>query len=120
MKKILVVEDEKPMAKAMQLKLQHNNFKADIAEDGEEAIKMIEGNGYDLVLLDLVLPKKDGFIVLEEMKKRKIKTPIIVSSNLSQEEDMEKAKKLGALDYFVKANVSLSEVVGHVKKALKI
>lgn len=120
MKKILVVEDEKAMAKAMQLKLQHNGFEADIAADGEDAIEKISADGYDLVLLDLVLPKKDGFLVLEEMKKRKIKTPVVVSSNLSQDEDMEKAKKLGAVDYFVKANVSLSDVVEYVKKALKI
>lgn len=117
-KKILIVEDEKPMARALVLKLTKEGYQAEAAYDGDEAMEKLDKEKYDLILLDLMMPKKDGFSVLADLKNKKKKIPVIVSSNLSQEEDLAKAKKLGAVDFFVKSNTPISEVVKRVKKVL--
>ncbi|PLX24974.1 response regulator [Candidatus Parcubacteria bacterium] len=115
-KKILVVEDEKPMAKALVLKLNHAGFEATMANNGAEAIEILKKEKYDLMLLDLIMPRMDGFSVLEKVKENNIDVKIVVTSNLGQEEDFAKAKELGATDYFVKSDTSLSEIVDYVKK----
>ena len=117
-KKILIAEDEKPMARALQLKLQHEGFVVEIVYDGESAIKRIDDGGIDLVILDLMMPKADGFSVLSHMKKKEDKTPVIVASNLSQIEDFKRAKDLGAKEYFVKSNTALTEIINKVKSLL--
>jgi DNA-binding response OmpR family regulator len=117
-KKILVVDDEKPLAKALELKLSHAGFDVKTAFDGREAIDAIKNNHFDLILLDLVMPKLDGFGVMLEMKQNNIQIPIIVTSNLSQKGDNDKAKELGAIEYFVKSNTPLSDIVNYIKTAL--
>jgi DNA-binding response OmpR family regulator len=117
-KKILIVEDEKPLSRALQLKLTSSGFSVKAAYDGEEALSILSGEQFDLIVLDLILPKLTGFEVLEELKKKKSTTPVIVASNLSQGEDQERAKTLGARDYFVKSDTSLSQVVEHITKIL--
>lgn len=114
-KKILVAEDEKPMAKALALKLNHAGFEAKEAHNGEEALDMLSKESFDLLLLDLIMPRMDGFSVLEKIKEKGIKVKIVVTSNLGQEEDSIKAKSLGAIDYFVKSDTSLAEIVDYVK-----
>ncbi len=118
-KKILIAEDERPMATALQLKLNKSGFETDIAYNGQEALNKIKDGHFDLVLLDLMMPIMDGFEFLEELRKKKISIPVIVSSNLSQAEDKEKVKALGAVDYFVKSNIPINDVVTHIKNALK-
>lgn len=117
-KRILIAEDEKPMANALSLKLRSAGFETTLVYDGESALSVAKESPYDLILLDLVMPKKDGFFVLTELKKLKITTPVIVSSNLSQEEDIRRAKELGARDYFIKSDTPLAQVVEKVKQAL--
>jgi len=117
-KKILIAEDEKPMAKALELKLTNSGFEVEVVYDGEAAVKALSEGKFDLVLLDLVMPKMDGFMVLEEVKKIKNKTPIIVSTNLSQTDDEKKARDLGAVDFLVKSDTSLKEIVDKVSKML--
>lgn len=117
--KILIAEDEKPMAHALELKLSKAGFDVKVVYDGEEAIKTLEENTFDLMLLDLMMPKKDGFSVLTSIREKGMKIPIIVSTNLSQEEDMKKAKELGADDYFVKSNTPISQVVEYIERLLK-
>jgi len=119
-KRILIAEDEKPMAKTLKAKLEASGFEAEIVEDGEKAIEILTQQKFDLILLDLMMPKKDGFAVLEELKAKGNKTPIIVSSNLSQKEDFDRAKEMGADDYFVKSSVQINEVIDHVNKILKL
>jgi DNA-binding response OmpR family regulator len=119
-KKILVVDDEKPLAKALDLKLTHEGFEAKVAFDGEEALALLEQEKFDLIILDIMMPKVDGFGVMAELKKRGIMTPVIVSSNLSQGEDVEKLKSAGAIDYYIKSDVPIAEVVERVKKVLSI
>lgn len=117
-KKILIVEDEKSLAKVLQIKLTRSGFEVECALNGEEGIKSLEKNKYDLVLLDLVMPKKTGFEVLEEIKDKNIKTNVIVTSNLGQESDIKEAKTLGAVDFLVKSNTPMSEIVKHIEKFL--
>lgn len=116
--KILIVEDEKPVAKAMTLKLGRAGFDTKVVFNGEEALTVLEKETFDLIILDLVMPKIDGFGVLSQLQARNIKTPVIVTSNLSQEEDKQKAKEMGAKDYFVKSDTPIVEIIDHCKKAL--
>jgi len=83
-------------------------------------LKEVNKKSPDLIVLDLVMPLKDGFETLKELKAddRFKNIPVIVVSNLGQEDDIKKAKTLGAIDYFVKANISLNEMVDIVKKHL--
>lgn len=118
-KKILVAEDEKPMARALQLKLYKSGFDVKVVYNGEEAVEALEKEKFDLLLLDLMMPKKDGFYVLITIREKNINVPIIVSTNLSQDEDIKKAKELGADDYFVKSNTPIIKVVEYVEKLLK-
>ncbi len=117
-KAILIVEDERPLSHALEMKLKSQGFNAVISMNGESALVELKKGGYAMVLLDLIMPIMDGFAVLEEMKKQKIKIPVIVLSNLGQDEDRAKAKDLGAIDYFVKSNTPIAEIVNRVKSVL--
>jgi len=115
-KKILIVEDEKSLAHTLQIKLEGAGYHTTVASDGQEALDILAGKEkYDLILLDLILPKLDGFRVMEELKKMENKTPVIVLSILSQEEDRRRAAELGARDYFVKSHTSLADLVKLVR-----
>lgn len=111
---ILIAEDDKSMSKALELKLKKSGFNVSVAYDGEEAIKKISESKFSLILLDLIMPKLDGFSVLEEIKAKKISSKVIVTSNLSQEEDVKRAKELGAVDYLVKSDTTIKEIVEKV------
>lgn len=119
-KKLLIAEDERSIAKALKLKLSLSGFEVDLANNGEEALALMKDKKFDLVLLDIMMPKMDGFSVMEEMKKNKNKTPVIILSNLSQEDDAKRAKELGAVDFFIKSNTPLADIIEKVKKFLKI
>lgn len=120
MKKILLAEDDKYISLAYKDGLERNGFGMVIAFDGIEAVKKIRSEKPDLVLLDLIMPNKNGFEVLEEIKKDKaIKDiPVIILSNLGQESDIEKGKALGAADYLIKSNISMKEVIIKIKMHL--
>ncbi len=119
-KRILIGEDEKPMARALELKLAKSGFETKAVFDGAQVLEEIAKNKYDLLVLDLIMPIKDGFAVMEELYKKKNKVPIIISSNLGQNEDISRAKKLGAVDYFIKSDTPINVVVEHIKKIFKI
>jgi DNA-binding response OmpR family regulator len=119
-KKILVTDDEFAIANALSLKLSKLGFDVKIANDGEEAFNLIKSENFDIVLMDLMMDKKDGFSVLEDMRKENIGTPVIITSNLGQDEDKERAEKLGAVGYFVKSNTPISEIVEKVEKILQV
>ncbi|MFO7807405.1 MAG: response regulator [Candidatus Moraniibacteriota bacterium] len=118
-KKILIVEDETPMARALAMKFKKEGFETEISNNGKEALELIKKRDFDLVLLDLIMPEEDGFHVLNQVKEEKINAKIIISSNLSQQEDINRAKKLGAVDYFVKSDTPIVEVVRKVKENLE-
>ena len=117
--KILIAEDDPFLMKVLGTVLQDEGFEVELAKDGVEAIAKIDKDSYAVVLLDLIMPKKTGFEVLEEAKKKGVKTPILVFSNLSQPEDKAEAIELGAKDYFVKSDMSIDEVAKAVKKYAK-
>jgi two-component system alkaline phosphatase synthesis response regulator PhoP len=118
-KKILIVEDERPLAHALELKIGHEGYETKVCLTGAEGLKEALTGKYDFILLDLIMPELDGFSFLQEMNAKKVKTPVIILSNLGQEEDKAKAKSFGVIDYFVKANTPISNIVQRVKEALK-
>lgn len=120
MQKIILIEDDKFLMNALRVKLTEARFELSIAEDGEEAIKMLSSLQPDLILLDLILPKKDGFSVLEEIKQNEKlkKIPVIIISNLGQKEDIDRGIKLGAADYIVKADTSIQGIIEKINKFL--
>ncbi len=116
--KILVVEDEEALARVLSEKLEIEHFETLIARDGEEAIPLTKEFLPDLILLDLLLPKKLGLDVLAELKRDvDLKgIPVIIISNLGSDEDIKRALSLGAVDYFVKTQHPLKEIVEKVKQ----
>ncbi len=118
-KKILIVEDEKTLARALELTLTHAGFDTHLAYNGEDAVKFLEQEPFDLILLDLIMPKMDGFTVLTILKEKKIKTPVLVLSNLSQQNDIKHAEKFGAKEFFIKSNTPIATIVERVRKLLK-
>lgn len=118
-KKILIIEDEKPMARALELKFMHAGFEAVSAGNGEEGLAILEKRTFDLILLDLVMPKMDGFSTLEILKQKGIKIPVMILSNLSQEEDIKRAKSLGAKEFFIKSDTPIATIVEKIALFLK-
>jgi CheY-like chemotaxis protein len=118
--KILVAEDERFLAKVISNKLIAKGYDAISASDGEEAIRLIKEHKPDLVYLDIIMPSKGGFEVLKEIKADAStkSIPVIMYSNLAQEEDKAKAKKLGALDYVVKSDSSLEDAISKLESFL--
>jgi len=115
--KILIIEDDKFLRLLLERKLKNENFEVVSAEDGEEALDKIISEKPDLILLDIILPKKSGFSILEELNKDENlkKIPVFIISNLGQPEDIERGKNLGAKEYFVKAGLSLEELIKKIK-----
>lgn len=120
MKKILVVEDDNYLANAYRVKLTKAGFEIKNAFDGNEALETLQIYTPDLILLDIVMPKKDGFATLEEIKKNEqLKNiPVILASNLGQKEDMDRGLKLGAIDFFVKTDFSLNNLIEKINSIL--
>jgi len=116
--KIAIVEDDKFLQKILTTKFAKEGFDVRAAFDGEEALKIISADPPDLILLDLILPKLSGFEVLTELKTRSATkdVPVIILSNLGQDEDKSRAKDLGAVEFMVKADFSINEVVVKVKE----
>jgi two-component system phosphate regulon response regulator PhoB len=115
-KKILIIEDEKAIARVLGLKLTKAGYDTEIFSNGKDALDFLKKEKVDLILLDLIMPIMDGFTFLEKIQKKKFS--VFILSNLGQQTDIEKAKKLGASKFFIKSNVSLSEVVESIKKEI--
>lgn len=119
-KKILLIEDEPLLAKLLRQHLEKEGFLVTVNGDGQEALKTLHEEKYDLILLDIILPKISGFELMETLRSDPSleKAPIIVISNLGQDKDIERGQSLGAVQYFVKAKVSIEELVTQVKTFL--
>ncbi len=117
--RVMVMEDDPFLRSVYEVKLANEGFEVKIAGNGREGVDAYDSFKPDIILLDLIMPEMDGFAVLEELKKkRKIKTPIVVLSNLGQDEDVAKAKELGAVDFLIKASTQINAVVDKVKTIL--
>ncbi len=121
MHKILFVEDDQFLSSLLKGRLLKEGFEVFLAKDGEEALAFLKTTAPDLILLDIILPKKSGFELMEEMRSNPQlrEAPIIIVSNLGQPEDVTKGKGLGAIEYFVKAKTSIDDLVEKIKEFLK-
>jgi len=118
-KTILIAEDEIPLQKILSDKLRQIGYEVVTADDGEDAITKFDTNQVDIILLDLVMPIKSGFEVIEDVRLNKgSDVPIIILSNLSQDSDVEAATNLGANDFMVKSNIDLTELVAKIAKLI--
>lgn len=119
--KILVAEDDKYLANAYRVKLSKAGYDAVVVQDGMQAQELLQKEKFDLVILDLIMPVKDGFSVLGFIKgSEQLKDlPVIVASNLGQSDDIVKATKLGADDYIVKTELSMKNLLDKINILLK-
>jgi DNA-binding response OmpR family regulator len=117
-KKILIIDDDEDFLSILDMKFKKEGFFTIIAKDGEEGISLAKSEKPDIILLDMALPKKGGLEVLADLKSDEISKniPVIILSNFSEDENIKKAISLGAADYFIKADNSISEISEKVKK----
>ncbi len=119
-KKVMIVEDDEHISKVYEIKFAKEGIASSLARDGVEAVTKITAEKPDVILLDLMIPKKDGFEVLTEIKKNPelVNIPVLVLSNLGQKSDQERAMVLGANEYLVKVDYPIQEVINKVKAYL--
>ncbi len=119
--KVLIIEDDSYISDMYKIKFDSENFETTVAEDGIKGIKEIERQKPDIVLLDIVMPKVDGFSVLKMIKKNENSKdiPVVMLTNLGQKENVERGFELGATSYIIKAHFTPSEVVKKVKEILE-
>lgn len=120
MKKIILIEDDEFLSDVYRLKLEKENFEVEIVKDGSKALEKIINQKPDMILLDIVLPNLDGWEILKKIKKDdRIKNiPVVVLSNLAQEEQVKKSLNLGATKYLVKSQYIPSEIIKEIKEIL--
>ena len=121
MKTILFIEDEPTIQKAISKFLEEEGYEVKNALDGEIGLETAKKIRPSLILLDIILPKKDGFEVLKELKENETtkNIPVIVLTNLEEGDNIEKILELGATAYLIKANYKLEEIVEKIKQILK-
>ncbi len=119
---ILLVEDDTFLGNIYKTKFEMEGFKIFVADNGEKGLSEVKKKKPSIVLLDILLPKMDGFAVLEALKKdENVKDiPVILLTNLGQKDDVEKGLEMGAIDYLIKAHFKPSEVVTKVKEVLNL
>ncbi len=116
-KRVLVVEDDVFQAKAYEIKFSSDGLEVILATDGEQAISHLEEDPADVVVLDLLLPGMSGFDVLQAIRKSSKwgKVPVVILSNLGQQQDISKGKALGANDYIIKTEGTLDSIIKRVE-----
>ena len=120
-KKILIVEDDKMISNMYETKLKQEGFDVILAENGATGLDLAIKEEPDIILLDVIMPQMDGFMVLQEIRSNpgtKDK-PVVMLTNLGTSEDQEKGKQLGASDYWVKASMTPAQISEKVKELLK-
>jgi len=119
-KRIVIVEDDMVILKALNIQLLDAGYKVLFASDGETGFRLIKKEAPDLILLDLVLPKLNGFELLKKIQKnpKTKKIPVLVLSNLGQDQDIEKARKLGASCYCIKSSTDLKNLVKKINRII--
>lgn len=119
-KTVLLVEDDMFLSQLLSTRLQRAGVNVVKARDGDEAIKTLETICPDIILLDIILPRRSGFEVMEEIQSNPLlqKAPIVVISNLGQESDVARGRQLGAVGYYVKAKTSIEDLITKIKNFL--
>ncbi len=120
MPKVLLVEDDEMLHGMYTQKFKNQGYEVVSAYNGADGVKLAETEQPDIILLDVIMPKMDGFVALKKIRKGETtsKIPVVLLTNLGQEEDVRKGRELGANDYFIKANHTPQEVVDKVKALL--
>jgi DNA-binding response OmpR family regulator len=118
MKRVLIIEDEQPLAHALELKLSHSGYDAKAVNNGEDALETLSKAKYDLILLDLILPGMDGFELLQNIRDKHTDTKIVILSNLGQPEDKARAETYDITNYYIKSNTPLAAVVQSVQSLI--
>jgi DNA-binding response OmpR family regulator len=116
--KILIIEDEQSLTDLLKAKLEKEGYRVETATDGEAGLAKVKEWQPNLILLDIVMPKMDGYEVLEKLNEKKIKIPVIVISNSGQPVEIEKTKKLGAVGHLIKTEFSPFDVLNKVRDCL--
>ncbi|PIT87431.1 MAG: response regulator [Candidatus Magasanikbacteria bacterium CG10_big_fil_rev_8_21_14_0_10_40_10] len=121
-KHVLLVEDDMFLAGIYQKKFELEGFKVSVADNGEKGLAEAKKKMPDIIMLDILLPKLDGFAVLKALKadSATAKIPVILLTNLGQKDDVEKGVEMGAADYLIKIHFKPAEVVDKARKVLKI
>jgi len=119
-KKILIVEDEEIMYNLLKRRLEREGYEVSVAKNGEEGLEFMKRETPDLILLDIIMPKLGGLEVMEKMNEDKsLKSiPVIVISNSGQPVEIDRAQRLGAKDWLVKANFDLKEIIDKVRNQI--
>ena len=117
--KILIIEDEESLVKLLTAKLEKEGYDVQYAYNGKIGLEKVISWHPDLILLDIVMPEMDGYEVLERLNEKKIKIPVIIISNSGQPVEIEKTKKLGAIDHLIKTEFSPNDVLKKVETHLK-
>jgi len=116
-KKVMLIEDDRFLSSLIKARLEKDGITIAQAFDGEDAIKRLPEERPDLVILDLIMPKTNGFEVLKSISLMPglERTPVVIVSNLAQDSDIEKAQQLGAKAYFVKVKISIDDLIGKIE-----
>ena len=117
-KRILLIEDDPFLSSLLKNRFIKEGFEIQLAQTGDAGISALKQGGFDLVLLDLILPGKSGFEVMQEINMDPLvtKIPILIISNLGQDSDVEKGKELGAVGYLIKAKTSIDTLIAKAKE----
>ncbi|MDD5109781.1 MAG: response regulator [Patescibacteria group bacterium] len=118
---VLIIEDDEFLAKMIARVLEGEGLQCELAGNGREGLRKAQSVKPKLIILDVILPDLDGFSILGKLKAAKAtsRIPVVIVSNLGQEEDVQQGLQLGAKDYIVKSDLSLDAMVAKVKKYLK-
>ena len=116
-RKVMIIEDDRFLSSLLKARLEKESFTVLQAFDGEEALKLLKTEVPSLVILDLIMPKVNGFEVLQTISvtPQLEKVPVVILSNLAQDSDIQKAHDLGAKEYFIKVKVSIDDLIGRIK-----
>jgi CheY-like chemotaxis protein len=119
--RVLLAEDDKFLRRAAEVELRRHGYVVLAAADGEEALRMATEQIPDIILLDLIMPKMQGFEVLKNLKEQEstAKIPVLIMSNLGQDQDVQQAMEGGAVGYLIKSNLSLKDLSRNVEQVLK-
>jgi two-component system alkaline phosphatase synthesis response regulator PhoP len=119
--KILIIEDDRFLSLVLKGRLEKEGFEIYQAFDGNEALEILKKNIPDMILLDLIMPNMSGFEFLESLRSdpQYASIPVVVVSNLGQESDIEKAKSLGVIEYYVKVRTSIDNLILNIKSLLE-
>jgi CheY-like chemotaxis protein len=120
-KKVMLVEDDRFLSSLIKVRLEKDGLTVIQSFDGDDAIKRLPVERPNLVILDLIMPKTNGFEVLKQISLMPglERTPVVIVSNLAQDSDIEKAQQLGAKAYFVKVKISIDDLIGKIENLVQ-